>query len=251
MAKRPRSQSKHELRDLSAIEERRCPRKDTVARIYRDLQQKVANATSDAAMLREDRIWIEIRDAIAFLFLLLTALRRFEFCGTTCGDVDLLNAKLWTTGKGNIRNYVPLLDQAVALLRRWFELKKARGESLGADAPLFCATGPQGGFLSFSALRLRWKKLLRELGLPEHYGIHSTRHAAGMIVFAQTGSIEKTARFLRHRDTATTARHYLHVDPDDLREELSSIALWGGGVAGEVTNGLQMAENVAKQKDRT
>ena len=37
----------------------------------------------------------------------------------------------------------------------------------------------------------------------------------------------------------------------NLREELSSIALWGGGVAGEVTNGLQMAENVAKQKDRT
>ena len=105
-------------------------------------------------------------------------------------------------------------------------LKTIRGESLDADAPLFCATGVKGGFLSFSALRLRWKHLLRELGLPDHYGIHSTRHAAGMIVFAQTEFIEKTARFLRHRDTATTAKHYLHIDADDLRKELSTIEIW-------------------------
>jgi integrase/recombinase XerC len=226
MARRPRSHSKHELRDVSEFEEKRLMTKTALALLVQHLYRKIAEATRDDALLREDRIWIEIRDAFAVLFLLLTALRRFEFCASTCGDVDLENAKLWATGKGNLRNFVPLPEQAITLIKEWLALKATRGESLAKDAPLFCATGPQGGFLSFSALRLRWKKLLREIGLPKHFGLHSTRHAAGMLVFAQTESIEKTARFLRHRDTATTARHYLHVDVDELRKELSSIELW-------------------------
>jgi integrase len=226
MAKRPMSQAKHPVVDVRAIEETICLPRDSLGPTIKYLYRKVETATRDDALLQEPRIWLEIRDAIAFLFLLLTGLRRFEFCACTCGDVDLEHGKLWTIGKGAIRDFVPLSDQAIALLKRWFDLKTKRGESRGTNAPLFCATGSQGGFLSFSALRLRWKKLLRELGLPKHYGIHSTRHAAGMIVFAQTGSIEKTARFLRHRDTATTAKHYLHVDSDALREELSAIELW-------------------------
>jgi integrase len=226
MASRPRSLSKHGVRDVRGAERKRCMTKHAIAILFAELRKKIATAVREKAVLAETRVWIEIRDAFAILFLLLTALRRFEFCGTTCGDVDLESAELRTIGKGNLLDNVPLPVQAVALIREWFALKEIRGESLDADAPLFCATGSQGGFLSFSALRLRWKKLLHELCLPEHYGIHSTRHAAGMVVFAQTQSIEKTARFLRHRDTATTARHYLHVDVDDLRRELSSIEIW-------------------------
>jgi integrase len=228
MAKRPQSRAKRDVRDVRAFEEKRCMSKRAIAILIGWLRAEIKNAARDKALLVEDRIWIATRDAFAFLFLLFTALRRFEFCATTCGDVDLQNSKLATLGKGNLRDFVPLPDQAVSLIRELLALKKIRGESLAPDAPLFCATGSQGGFLSFSALRLRWKRLLRELKLPEHFGLHSTRHAAGMLVFAQTQSIEKTARFLRHRDTATTARHYLHVDVDDLRKELSSVDLWRG-----------------------
>ncbi len=226
MADRPRSTSKRPPLDVRAFEAKRCMSKDAIARLLQHLQVTVAAAPRERALLQEDAIWIEIRDSIAFLFLLLTGLRRFEFCALTCGDVDLQNAKLNVVGKGNLLDNVPLPDQAIALLRLLLDLKRARNESTKADAPLFCATGDAGGFLSFGALRLRWKRLLHDTELPEHFGIHSTRHAAGMIVFAQTGSIEKTARFLRHRDTATTARHYLHIDAGDLRRELSAISIW-------------------------
>jgi integrase len=226
MASRPRSRSKHDVRDVRAFEERRSMARKVVATLVQFLYGTIASAPRDGALLREDRIWIAIRDAFAFLFLLLTGLRRFEFCACTRGDVDLENAKLWTTGKGNLRDFVPLPDQAIILIKEWLGFKASRGESVAADAPLFAATGAEGGFLSFSALRLRWKRLLRDLKLPDHFGLHATRHAAGMLVFAQTQSIEKTARFLRHRDTATTAKHYLHIDAEALRKELSTIEIW-------------------------
>ena len=68
--------------------------------------------------------------------------------------------------------------------------------------------------------------MLKAAGLPDKFGIHATRHTAGLLAYAQTQSIEKTARFLRHRDTKTTAKHYLHIDADQLRRELSLIDLW-------------------------
>lgn len=226
MARRPRSHSKREMHDVRAFEETRCLSKDAIARIIHRLHAKVRELAADPLLPCSSGRWLEIRDAFAFLVLLLSGLRRFEFCAAVCGDIDFATGKLWTVGKGNIRDFVPLSDQAILLLREWLRLKSLRGESTEHDQPLFCATGAQGGFLSFSALRLRWKQILHELDLPEHFGIHATRHAAGMLVFAQTGSIEKTARFLRHRDTATTAKHYLHIDADDLRRELSSIEMW-------------------------
>ena len=64
---------------------------------------------------------------------------------------------------------------------------------------------------------------LRELGYLQEKNIVLEYRAAD-----PTGSIEKTARFLRHRDTATTAKHYLHIDAEELRGELSQIEIWRG-----------------------
>jgi integrase len=175
-------------------------------------------------LLRESSVWLPLRDAHAFLFLLHSGLRRFEFCRATCGEVDLAGAKLWVDGKNRIRDYVPLSEPARRLIEGWLDLKRRRGERATPESPLFAVS--DGGFLSFGNLRLRWKRTLAAAGLPDKFGLHATRHTAGLLAYAQTGSIEKVARFLRHRSTETTARHYLHVDPDALRAELSNIDLW-------------------------
>jgi integrase len=228
VAKRPASKARGPVRDVRALEERRCMPRAMISVLTVHLRTIASAIPRDPTMLVETNIWLRLRDAYAFLSLLLTGLRRFEFCGVTCGDVDLALCRLWTIGKGKNRDFVPLSDQATGLLSAWLDCKSLRGESVDAEAPLFCATGVGGsGFLSFGALRLRWKRVLVEAGLPEHYGVHATRHAAGLLVYAQTSSIEKTARFLRHRSVSTTARHYLHIDADELRRELSVADLWG------------------------
>lgn len=227
MARRPESRARGDVRDVRAFEERLCLPRPAIGRLVAHLLGVIAAVPREAAVLAETAVWLRLRDAYAVVVLLLTGLRRFEFCGLTCGDLNLEEGKLSTIGKGKNRDFVPLPDEASRLLAEWLAWKRLRGESVAADAPLFCATGSgDGGFLSFGAFRLRWKQILVEAGLSADYGIHATRHAAGLLVFARTGSIEKTARFLRHRDTRTTARHYLHVDADELRRELSGLDLW-------------------------
>ena len=227
MARRPESRARGEIDDVRAREATTVFGLSQIAILFTHLWTVVRAAPRSRELLAEDGVWLRARDAFAFLLLLLTGLRRFEFCRLTCDDFVAADARLWVVGKGRVRDYVPLPEPAVQLLRDWFGIKELRGESVAGDAPLFCATGIGGGeFLSFSALRLRWKQVLAEAGLPVTFGLHATRHTAGLLAFAATGSIEKTARFLRHRDTATTARHYLHVDADALRAELSAITLW-------------------------
>jgi integrase len=223
VAKRPESSAVGPIRDIRKFEEDRCLNRRQAGKLVPFLLARMHAQVRDE-MLREPSVWVPLRDAYAFLFLLYTALRRFEFCRATCAEVDLAGAKLWVTGKNKLRDFVPLTDGALSLIAAWLDLKRRRGESTAAEAPLFATS--EGGFLSFANLRLRWKRTLVAAGLPDKFGLHATRHTAGLLAYGQTGSIEKVARFLRHRSTATTARHYLHVDADELRRELSNIDLW-------------------------
>ncbi len=229
MAKRPVSGARGVVRDARAFEERRCLNRAQIGVLIVHLRRVVRAAPRDEMLLAEAIVWLRVRDAFAVLLLLLSGLRRFELCGLTVGDFNAASAKLLAVGKGKLLDHVPLPQPAVDLLLDWLAFKRLRGESLGPEAPLFCASGADegGGFMSVSALRLRWKIVLAEAGLPTTFGVHATRHAAGLLVYAHTGGdLGKTARFLRHRDTATTSRHYMHIDGDQLRRELSTVDEW-------------------------
>jgi integrase len=228
MARRPESKARGDIHDARAFEESRCPSRDQIAKLVNYLHTIIRSAPRERELLAEDGVWLKVRDAFAVLALLLTGLRRFEFCGLTTGAFDASAAKLHVVGKGRVRDYVPLPDGAVRVLSDWLALKALRGESTQADAPMFCATGVgDGAFMSFGALRLRWRRVLGAAGLPTGFGIHAARHAAGLIVYAATGGdLGKTARFLRHRDTAVTSRFYMHIDADALRRELATVDVW-------------------------
>jgi integrase len=201
--------------------------KGHVATLFAFVSAVIAPARPETAVLAEDSVWLPVRNAFIVATLLLTGLRRFELCGLACADIDLVHGRLWVIGKGKVRDFVPLPDAAVEMLRRWLNLKRVRGDSVGPEAPVFATTGAgAGGFLSLSALRLLWRDTLAAADVPDCYTLHSARHAAGMLVFAHTGSIERVARFLRHRSIRVTSEFYLHIDPDELRRDLSSIDLW-------------------------
>jgi integrase len=227
MAERPQSRARGAVRDVRAFEEKRVLKREHVAALMAYLFGIINVAALDAVVLAEDSVWLPLRNAFLIAILLLTGLRRFECCALSCGDIDLANGRLWVIGKGRAKDFVPLPAMAITLLTKWLDLKRRRGESTICDAALFAVTGRgAGGFLSLSALRLVWKGTLAACGVPQRYGLHSARHAAGMLIFAETGSIEKTARFLRHRSVRVTSEFYLHLDADELRRELSEIDLW-------------------------
>jgi integrase len=227
VAARPESSARGDVRDVRQFESERCFTLRQTRLLVAYLWSIVKDAPSAPELLAENTIWLPLRDALAILFLLATALRRFEFCRAVVGDVDFDEARLLVIGKSKIKDNVPLSADVLALIRRWLDLKRLRGESTAPDAPLFCATGEsRGTFLSLSALRLRWKKVLADVGLSTEYGIHTTRHTAGLILLSETKSLEKVSRFLRHQKLSTTETFYRHVDADELRREISKIDLW-------------------------
>ena len=69
-------------------------------------------------------------------------------------------------------------------------------------------------------------RVLVEAGLPIDYIAGTSIGALVGGFYAATGDLAKTARFLRHTDTKTTADFYLHVDADQLRADLSKIDVW-------------------------
>jgi integrase len=227
VAERPRSRAKGEIKDVRAREEETVLPREHVATLFAYVWTVIKRAPSNVAALAENGVWLPLRNAFVAGTLLLTGLRRFELCGLACSDIDLVRGRLWTVGKNKVRDFVPLPDAAVDLLQRWLDFKGERGEPMDADAPVFATTGVgAGSFLSLAAARLLWRDTLTAAGVPNHYTLHSARHAAGMLVFAQTGSIERVARFLRHRSIRVTSEYYLHIDPDELRRELSNVDLW-------------------------
>ena len=214
MGKLIESRSKKPIRDVRQFEEEHCLTLLQAAQLEQYLGQLISNP----------RRWAILRDAYAIRTILRTGLRRFEFCKARCGDVDLVAGKFWTVGKGNIKDFVPLPNAAQATLRDWLAARTQRGDQVTDRTFLF--PGRAAGPLSFSALRLRWKQILAGAKLSLQYGLHTLRHTAGLLVYGQTGSLEKTARFLRHTSTATTARYYLHIDAEALKQELNGIDIW-------------------------
>jgi len=219
MARLVESRSKKPVRDVRAFEEDRCLTLPQAIQLEEYISSAIQPPHDWPSV---DRLFL--RDAYAIRILLRTGLRRFEFCKLRCGDFVPEEGKLWTVGKGNIKDFVPLPDAAVATIREWLALKAAHGESVAPRAFLFVGRGD--GPLSFSSLRNSWKAVLKGAGLLDKYGLHTLRHTAGLIVWAKTENLEKTARFLRHVDTATTSRFYLHIDAVKLRAELSEVELW-------------------------
>ena len=210
---RPRTWGTKPTRQKWQEEEGLFLKLDEAARLGRWLDAQIQATTAQPATAWHPAL----RNAYAVRVLLRTGLRRFELCGLTCGGFDAPAAKLWVVGKGNKQDYVPLPPAAVATFVEWLGHKRTMGEPCEADSPLFCGRAHE--CMSFELLRKVWKRTLEQAGLPE-YKLHATRHTAGLLVYAMTHDLAKTARFLRHESVAVTERFYLHIDTEQLRQDL-------------------------------
>lgn len=230
MAKRPVSSSTKPVRDVAAEEESKFLKLAEVAVLARHIDAEIDRLRAQleiapgVAVERTSEVWLGLRRANGARVLLRTGTRRFEFGGLCCGAFeDGVEPKLHVLGKDNRLSYVPLPEPGADAIRVWLGLKKIVGESVAPEAPMFCGRG--GEFMSLELIRQDWKRVLREAGLPEH-GVHGARHTAGLIVYAATGDLKMVGRFLRHDGISVTQRVYLHVDPAQLRHELSEVGLW-------------------------
>jgi integrase len=216
MAKRPTSHAKSPKRELQRPSADKSLQPDEATTL-----KGWAHRTFETS---PEPLWV--RNAAIVLVLLGTAARRFELCAFQCGDFVRAfgNPRAhFDEAKGNIEAEIDISEETWKTIVRWREIKVERGESIDAKAPLFC--GRNREYLSIEQLHNIWKAALKAAGVSDEYGVHASRHTAGMLLLQATGSLTQVSEFMRHTSQDVTARFYKHVLPSDIRAGLTKAGL--------------------------
>ena len=109
----------------------------------------------------------------------------------------------------------------VKLLKAWkkeceWERWQTAGETLSEDDYLF--RQPNGDPMVPTTFTFRFKKILRQNGLPENLNIHSLRHTNASLMIAQGVDVRTVAGLLGHSQPSTTLEIYAHAFDKNKRE---------------------------------
>ncbi len=143
----------------------------------------------------------------AILHVALDAgLRVSEITALRVGDLLLDDghaALIVRSGKGGKERGVDIGRALREHLTSYLQWKREIGESTEPDAILF--PSPRGGRLTRQAVYLMFKRLAREVALPERFSIHSCRHTyASMLYRASKFNLRLVQRQLGHASVRTT-----------------------------------------------
>ena len=108
------------------------------------------------------------------------------------------------------RRTVPLSARAVALLK--FREPKLQGF-------VFHSEKSKSGHIELHKLQLRFRKICREIGLPEELTMYCARHTYGTAVMEDTGDPSLVMETMGHADLKTT-KVYLHPRVDRAKEAI-------------------------------
>lgn len=164
-----------------------------------------------------------LRDRCGLLALYWCALRRNELRQVQFRHVDLTNRILLVFGKGgtileqNIPEPLELALKEHMLVR---DPKPAEyllyPQKVGrwGTYPLYSEDviwENRMAPLSIPGIDKWWRRAVERSGLP-HFPMHEMRHTAGTDFHRQGGDLIATQHFLRHKNPATTAKTYVHLD---------------------------------------
>jgi integrase/recombinase XerC len=158
-----------------------------------------------------------VRDHTIISLALGTGLRLAEIVGLDVGDVFAPDGtpRVWVRvraviAKGGRAADVFLPDRLVAKLKRFWRWKKARGEDVSLDAPLFA--NQSGRRISKRRVQFTWATWQRRAGFDRVYGFHALRHTAVTNVYRASKDLFLAQRFARHLSPLTTT---VYTHPSD------------------------------------
>lgn len=156
-----------------------------------------------------------IRDAAVLEFLYSTAARVSEAVGVNELDIDLAEASVLLTGKGDRQRIVPLGGPARDSIARWLP-ERAILRSAGAGGALFLNL--RGGRLSRQSVWTIVKKhAVRADIAVERISPHVLRHSAATHMVEGGADLRSVQELLGHATIATT-QIYTRVSPQHLLE---------------------------------
>ncbi len=193
---------------------------------YADSIQKAPRTLTE----REQKLLLKVtgehrsgfRDHLIIATALGTGLRAHELLALDVGDVF--------DGDGRARRRVQLRvfkrshddpaaqevilpDGLRAKLDKLYRWKRAEGQSLAADAPVFVSRN--GNRLSGRQLRERFALWQDRAGLERRLSFHGLRHSSCTNLYRATKDLRLVQRFARHASVTSTMR-YAHPADEDL-----------------------------------
>ena len=164
-----------------------------------DRMARLLEIPGDSPLVDRDRAILEL--------LYSSGLRLAELTDLDLGDVDMQDATVRVTGKGNKDRVVPVGSRALQALTRWH---KSRAAMAGPDEPALFVSN-RGTRLSRRSVQARVDHWARRQGIDSKVYPHLFRHSFATHLLESSHDLRGVQELLGHANISTT-QVYTHLD---------------------------------------
>ena len=164
-----------------------------------DRMARLLAIPGDGAIIDRDRAILEL--------LYSSGLRLAELVDLDIGDVDMHDATVHVTGKGNKDRVVPVGRQALKALRQW---SITRSDLADADEKAMFVSN-RGTRISSRSVQARVKHWAKKQGIDTNVYPHLFRHSFATHVLESSHDLRGVQELLGHANISTT-QVYTHLD---------------------------------------
>jgi integrase/recombinase XerC len=147
------------------------------------------------------------RDRAILELLYSSGLRLAELTGLNCGDVDIHEATVHVTGKGNKDRIVPVGRHALRALAVW---ARSRGQLADADETALFVSN-RGTRISNRSVQARVSHWAKQQGIDTNVSPHLFRHSFATHMLESSHDLRGVQELLGHANISTT-QVYTHLD---------------------------------------
>jgi integrase/recombinase XerC len=164
-----------------------------------DSMARLLSITGEGALVDRDRAMLEL--------LYSSGLRLAELTDLNIDSVDISDATVHVTGKGNKDRIVPVGRHAIAALLSW---QKTRHELASADEPALFVSN-RGSRLSKRSVQARVTHWAKRQGIDNRVYPHLFRHSFATHLLESSHDLRGVQELLGHANISTT-QVYTHLD---------------------------------------
>ncbi len=150
---------------------------------------------------------LAIRDTAMIELFYSSGLRLAELVSVNLGDIDMADAALRVTGKGDKTRVVPVGTQAREAVAHWL---RVRANLASGDEPALFVSS-RGNRIHPRTVRTRVAQWAQEQGADRHVHPHLLRHSFASHLLESSGDLRAVQELLGHADISTT-QIYTHLD---------------------------------------
>jgi integrase/recombinase XerC len=199
-----------------------------------DQISQVLNApiASDDPMAMRDNAMVELTYSCG--------LRVAELASLNVFDIDMTDASLIVTGKGNKTRQLPIGRQAITAISSWLQ-QRSQLKCLDANALFINHRGQRMGV---RGIQMRMAKMSASHG--QHIHPHMLRHSFASHLLQSSGDLRAVQELLGHSNISTT-QVYTHLDYQHLAKVYDQAHPRASSSASSVTSSLVQAKTQFKE----